>query len=560
MSAVHPPADEIVGGDDRGRPARRRRSWTPALWASLAGLALVVPVVTSAGARPQATTLDARLRAQTAAALAGPKPPPAPVCPRSTTPQDGGGYAIAVTATITNITLNNGWNEKLQLWQSIAENISARACGLLHLPSLRVDIAPDGLVFDTSKAHLYSPNHIFNPTDFSVTLAPTGAAVNRITGVQPDGALDLAASTPLLATVLPGSQSGGTFKCPIKANATLTTGQKTQVPVLRGPMGPTQVGADGKTLPPWTVQGTPLTGTGLIGASAEVASDDFALPVFDTDPKLCGASGQLLNIAFGGADAQGVPYDGLLTTNYGPVHPAGTAWAHGLLTITGVDPKAVPVGAPAGSQSSIVPACVPPPGPPFRLGVVGAFTGPGLRVTNGVTISKISGTLCGTATVIAAPQDTHPGATVCTELRAPGVGQQFQSLETTLDIIPGVTSEVAKVSVAPQDLVADVCDDGVDGQININTVVRASAVPELFGTGCLVGPLEAPSTGALSGPLRQATVRLSSAPFAINAVQPSTPACPSGLATNTNQILGLPLTHTTDGLTIDATAGLYLAK
>ena len=478
------------------------------------------------------------------------------MCPPSTTPQDGGGYAVQVKAEINDITLYNGWNEKRQVWQSIAQNISAQACGLLRLPSLQVDIKQDGLVFDTSRAKLSSPVDLFNETDFALALQPTGPAVNKITGVEPDTSLGLAATTPLRATVLPGSGNGGDFACVTTANATLSTGPSRVVPPGRGSAGPRQ--GDGE---PWTVHGTPLRpkpGGNLIGATATIAGNDFALPVFDDDPKGCSFFGFTLNIAFGGADANGDSYFVPGDDSYGPVHPAGAGWAQGTLTITEVDPKAIP---PVPLAGAVVPACQLTPGLPFALGVAGTFSGPGLTIKDGVTISKISGRLCGTATVEAPPPD-HPTATVCTHLKAPAAGQDFDDLSTSISIIPGVTSDIAKVGVRPVDLDAYFCDDGTagpPGQLQVNTVVRASAVPELFGTGCLVGPLEAPASGTLSGPLGAASVTLKSDRFAVNAVQPGA-ACPDGLADNTNAILGLPLPRTTDGLTIDTKAGLYLPR
>jgi len=82
-------------------------------------------------------------------------------------------------------------------------------------------------------------------------------------------------------------------------------------------------------------------------------------------------------------------------------------------------------------------------------------------------------------------------------------------------------------------------------------------VPQVFGTACQVGPIQAAVTGSFSGPLSVATATLTSGPFPIAAVEPG-PLCPPGLAQNTNAILGLPLQSSAAGLTISTTAALYL--
>lgn len=474
-----------------------------------------------------------------------------PVCPQSTAPPDPQGYAVWVKATISDIVIENGWFENQQKWGSVVTGVSATACGLLHLPSLKVDIQPSGLVFDTSKAKLVSQVGLFVPTDFSLKLAPTGPASNTITGVRSDGTLDLTAGTPLKADIVPGPRNGGSFDCVTTPSATLSTGRSTVVPTFRGPNGPRQ-----GSLPPWTVEGTPLAGTSLIGATATVAGNDFGVPVIG--PTNCPSS-VLLNIAFGGADETGAVY--FLKPGYGPVHHPGSSWTTGTLTITDVDPSAIGRGVPQGSAAAVTPACDPtapgyPPG--FHLGAVGSFSGGRIDVTSGVAVDKIAGTLCGVATVVPPPAD-HPTATVCTQLRVPAAGQQFQDVGTSISKIPGVVSVVSPVQVAPEDLVAYFCNDtgAPDGVLTLAATLRASAVPQLFGTSCLVGPIEAPVTATLQGPLSHVSAALSSPPFPIDAVQPSA-TCPAGLASSTNTILGLPLARSAGGLSLGTTNAVYL--
>lgn len=211
------------------------------------------------------------------------------------------------------------------------------------------------------------------------------------------------------------------------------------------------------------------------------------------------------------------------------------------------------------STDVIVDKCKPKPGPPYQIGAVGSFGGGSVTIIDGVKVSGISGHFCAVATVVAAPKDTHPNATVCANLVAPPEGLQFDDVETELNLIPGVTSIIGKVSITPEALSAYICDDGTPGELKLNTVIQAAAVPELFGTECHVGPLQAEVTATFTGPLSSVKATLSSKPFKVTAVQASA-KCPEGLARNTNEILGLPLEQSVEGLSIGTAAALYLPQ
>lgn len=205
--------------------------------------------------------------------------------------------------------------------------------------------------------------------------------------------------------------------------------------------------------------------------------------------------------------------------------------------------------------------CRPRSGPPYQIGAVGTFGGGSVRITEAVSVSGISGRFCAVATVEPPPPDgSHPLAKVCTHLVAPQDGLEFDDVRTEITIIPGVTSVIGKVDIEPVAFDAFVCDDGEPGQLKLDTTIRASAAPELFGTRCLVGPIEAVVTGSFTGPLTNARATLSSDRFPVHAVQAEPPACPQGLAQNTNIILGLPLQASAAPLTINTAARLYLAK
>ncbi len=214
-------------------------------------------------------------------------------------------------------------------------------------------------------------------------------------------------------------------------------------------------------------------------------------------------------------------------------------------------------GTAVPSGDVIKPDCVPRSGAPYQIGAVGSFAGGSVTIVDGVSVSGISGRFCAVATVVAAPPDTHPDAKVCAQLTAPEDGITFDPVDAVLSLIPGVTSVISQVSVAPRAFSAFVCDDGTPGQLRVDTVIQAAAVPQVFGTACQVGPIQAAVTGSFTGPLSAARATLTSGPFPVSAVEPG-PLCPAGLAQNTNTILGLPLQSSAAGLTISTTAALYL--
>jgi hypothetical protein len=311
--------------------------------AALAALAVVAAAVTPA----VVTSRSSEAEAPAAAAAAAPAPAAAAgklTCPSSTYPtRDSTGYAVAFTADIVDIKLENGFNENpaSQIWQSEATNITAQACGLLALPSLQATIQPEGLLFDTSKAKILtrvSPDiPIFNEGDVALILTPDGVATTSVDGVQPAGALDLTATTPLRARVINGKTNPTAFDCPTVAKAALSTGRHYRRPDGRGPDGPTMKG-----LPAWTVEGTPLTGA-LVGATAQVVGNDFPLPLFI--PSDACSFAEQFNGVFSGADKDGVPY--ISKVPYGRVHPPGASWATGTLRITSIDPGALANGPPS---------------------------------------------------------------------------------------------------------------------------------------------------------------------------------------------------------------------
>lgn len=266
-------------------------------------------------------------------------------CPESTHPPEDDGYAIAIQAKITDIEIDNGWDEKLQTWSSVATGISATACGLMELPSLAVTIPKDKLVFDTSNALIrvsIGGVQLFKPEDLALTLAATADATTTITGVRPvagdaGGQLKVAATTSVLAHVINGPKAN-TLDCPLALTTGLSTDRLRVQPEGRGLKGPTLTSQPEPAA--WTVQGAPLDGP-LVGAKAFVAGNNFPVPFFKNSQKCY--PGDLFTNVFSGYDAKGINYPDSSTLVQ---HPAGTGWVSGKLEITALDDKALLNGPP----------------------------------------------------------------------------------------------------------------------------------------------------------------------------------------------------------------------
>lgn len=483
------------------------------------------------------------------------------LCPPSTAPAaDGTGeYAIAIKADIAPLTLLDGWDEGQKYWVTRTTGIVGHVCGLLRLPSLKVEIAPQGFAFDVSHEVIKTyagPAPGFENTvhDYVADLSARATASNDITGVRPDGSLDLTAVTPanLVFRNPPGSPA---FRCPaLQVDTNFTTGSRTTIPYGLPPA------------PQWTVAGTPLKGA-YVGATAGIVSNDFAIPALDT--ALSGSTcppAFVLNINLQGRKANGdIRYDFV----HPHAAPPGEGQASGTLTITQIDQDALPPRAdyptatvPGSTQTTAEvigrsAGCVPGAGPPVQLGAVGSFAGGGLQLNPDVAVTDIKGTFCGVATVVPAPQ-TRPDAKVCAQLVVPADGVTFDPVSAVLTQIPGVRSVLGDVGVLAQSFSALVCDDQPQGPIGVTSTIGALAVPQVYGTGCKVGPISAAVTGSLRLPLTGAAGPATSPPgIDVAAVQPDGNACPAGLALNTNAILRLPA-KTTSGLDLTLNVRLYL--
>ncbi len=343
-----------------------------------------------------------RLAAQTPGMPAC-NPPPIPAA----TYPPGAPYGVPFLAAITNGQVLAGYDEwtannlvwkadhmrfALYPWQSKIYDITGWVTGLLQLPSLTAQIAPQDVVFcdqggasclsadwpagecvqiqaqygpspasktpppalgsahpeGTSCSDYSTPT--FECFPYVVSLTPSGTTTLTVSGVQPDGALDATVNTGAVTTVgeVPPPPSTSTFSCQA-APATPTLSTKAGGLPATAPPAPTPPETDYRPL-----QTAPLPITGpLTGSTSTLATNDFSVPAFV--PNATGATpctaflADSLNTYAGGWNAlfkdQG---EGLYYLN-GGTNPTAAApgWAQFSATTTVVS-VGLPTGPPSG--------------------------------------------------------------------------------------------------------------------------------------------------------------------------------------------------------------------
>jgi hypothetical protein len=327
----------------------------------------------------------------------------APPLPAATHPP-GHSYGVPFLAAITGGEILTGYDEwtannnvykvgsktyHLYPWQSKISNITGWVTGLLQLPSLNAEVPPQDVVFcdqggrncvganpppageciDISAQYAPSPASKTPPPPITnyppagrrcwgapgclpivLTLTPTGTTTLTVTGVEPNGALDLHVTTAAVTTATEIPPPGTTqYPCSNdKTTIALSTTAPTGLPAT-APGPPTPPNSDDRSLqtPP-----QPLTGP-LSLASSTLAGNDFAIPAFISSKS---SSGDCFN-------AGAVPY--LLDTYAGGWGPTFNDQSEGRYFLDGG--KASIVAAPGWAQFTATTTVVTlglPTGPP----------------------------------------------------------------------------------------------------------------------------------------------------------------------------------------------------
>jgi hypothetical protein len=330
-------------------------------------------------------------------------PPPIPAA----TNPPGASYGVPFLAAVTNGQVLAGYDEwtanhlvwtadnetfNLYPWQSKIYDITGWVTGLLQLPSLTAQIAPQDVVFCDNQGGAsclsaswpagqcieieaqYGPSPAsetpppalgsYHPegvscSDYStatfecfpyvVSLTPYGTTSLTVTGVAADGALEATVSTAAVTTVseVPPPPSTSTFTCQGAPTTVTLSTQTTGLPAT-APTPPIPPNTDDRSpqTPP-----QPVTGA-LADATSTMVSNDFSVPAFFPSPSGAPCSPFLatsLNTYAGGWDSlfkdQG---EGLYYINGGtsPI-AAEPGWAQFSATTTIVT-LGLPVGPPPG--------------------------------------------------------------------------------------------------------------------------------------------------------------------------------------------------------------------
>jgi hypothetical protein len=290
-----------------------------------------------AGSTPARTKLAELMDAPGAPTCA---PPPIPAA----TYPPGNSYGIPFLATITGGQVLAGYDEwtanhltwvvdvdgtettyNLYPWQSKIYDITGWVTGLIQLPSLTADITPQDIEFCDNQGNAdclsadwpagqcihilaqYGPSPAsptpppalgndhpegtscygystptFSCFPFVVSLTPSGDTSLTVTGVEPDGALDLSVSTAAVTTVseVPPPPSTTIFTCSDDpTSVTLSTVAPSGLPAT-APVAPDPPNTDDRV--PQTVP-EPDTGP-LATSTSTVVSNDFQIPAFFPSP------------------------------------------------------------------------------------------------------------------------------------------------------------------------------------------------------------------------------------------------------------------------------------
>jgi hypothetical protein len=254
-----------------------------------------------------------------------------PSIPAATSPP-GNSYGVPFLAAITSGQILTGYDEwsanhyhwqvgsktdELYPWVTKIYNISGWVTGLIQLPSLNATITPNQIVFcdqggnacesasppagecvairlgaapisagqapppaitnvpfpGKTCSNSYSSTAACVP--FNVVLTPSGDTKLTVTGVEPDGALEIAVTTSAVTTVKILDSS----PVPICQNAPTTLTLSTQSPSGLPSGAPIAPRPGNPDLRPLQTAPAPLTGP-LAKSSSTVASDDITVPAF----------------------------------------------------------------------------------------------------------------------------------------------------------------------------------------------------------------------------------------------------------------------------------------
>jgi hypothetical protein len=323
------------------------------------------------------------------------KPPPLPAA----TYPPGNSYGVPFLAAVTDGTIVAGYDEwtanhpnwtaggksyRLHPWQADVYDVTGWVSGLLQLPNLSATIAPQDVAFCDSggtacesanppagdcirvklsaapvtgqappptitnqpppgKQCYQASNHCI---PYVISLTPDGDSSLTVTGVQPDGALDLSVTTAARAGLSISLPGGGGESC---ENAKTTITLSTEIPGNLPPGAPAAPLPGNPDVRSLRHLPRPLSGP-LATASSIVASNDFGVPAFSQTA--CPLLAAVFDAPLAGWNAKSSSDPASENNNYFDKNPppadAGTpGWVQFSATTT-VSALDLPVGPPAG--------------------------------------------------------------------------------------------------------------------------------------------------------------------------------------------------------------------
>jgi hypothetical protein len=208
---------------------------------------------------------------------------------------------------------------------------------------------------------------------------------------------------------------------------------------------------------------------------------------------------------------------------------------------------------PEANADNLPKDCLPnpigPPGAPYQFGIVVVVTD-GSLTAGPVAVPNISATICGIVTVTTGTAGCPAGTTIV----IPPDGQLFGPLNAYLHVIPGLDPSVP-FTPHPQEIVSSLGCQSSQGGLKVSATGNVGGTAGAFGVACsiqvtvplagiITGPLDPPfqAHGTFTGQLKVPAVALS-------------PTCPAEVATNLNEIVGLPTVGT---VTLPFTAAIYI--
>ena len=286
----------------------------------------------------------------------GCKPPPLPA-PTYPGHPSGAGYGVPFVARLIDGQMVGGYDEQwaaghFDPWKARIFNITGWVAGRLQVPSLTGQIEASGIVFCTQTTPVYAifkqgtsrpvhpfitnepgvPDSIYLPVVASIT--PVGSAELSVTGVQPNGSLDVSGSAAGAITLV--DHTGTNQTCTQFAPTTLNISTEVTPEPKSGPPG---VGL----IPAFTPK--PVVGP-LRRAAGTVAGNDFAVTAFDQTKGHC-LLATLLNAELAGTNSQGVLQYPNPCLPHCPVVAAPPGWTQFMAKVR-ITQLGLPVGVPPG--------------------------------------------------------------------------------------------------------------------------------------------------------------------------------------------------------------------